>query len=161
MVAKRLSKLSSNEEIFKSKRKKYEEALEDSGYNTPYFHKMFGKVDGYDGKNLVYIPDNEQKQKKKRQARTVTWFNPPYNLNTQTNVGRKFLNLVKEPPRARKWIEIEKGLRQKWTGGTKLGPIVSEKKWKSKSDNAPFSRKIASKSGSLNKKILKVPEIKN
>ena len=64
-------------------------------------------------------------------------------------------------PRARKWIEIEKGLRQKWTGGTKLGPIVSEKKWKSKSDNAPFSRKIASKSGSLNKKILKVPEIKN
>ena len=96
MVAKRLSKLSSNEEIFKNKRKKYEEALEDSGYNTPYFHKMFGKVDGYDGKNLVYIPDNEQKQKKKRQARTVTWFNPPYNLNTQTNVGRKFLNLVKK-----------------------------------------------------------------
>ena len=26
----------------------------------------------------------------------VTWFNPPYNLNVQTNVGRKFLFLVKE-----------------------------------------------------------------
>ena len=96
MVAKRLSKLSSNEEIFNNQKSKYEKALQDSGYNAPYFKNHFGKVDGYDGENLIYIPKKEQTSKKKRQARQVTWFNPPYNLNVATNVGKKFLGLVKK-----------------------------------------------------------------
>ena len=77
MIAKRLSKLSSNEEIFNDQKTKYEEALEKSGYSAPYFKKNFGNVDGYDGKNLKYIPRQEHKNKKKRKARDVTWFNPP------------------------------------------------------------------------------------
>ena len=39
MVAKRLSRLSSTEEIFNSKKNKYEDALGISGYNQPYFQK--------------------------------------------------------------------------------------------------------------------------
>ena len=94
MVAKRLSRLSSNEEIFDNQKGKYEKALEDSGYSSTRFKKRFGNVEGYDGKNLKYIPKNEQKKKKKRQPRQVTWFNPPFSLNVCTDVGKKFLNLV-------------------------------------------------------------------
>ena len=96
MIAKRLSKLSSNEEIFNNQKTKYEEALEKSGYSDKYFKKNFGNVDGYDGKTLKYIPRQEHENKKKRKAREVTWFNPPYNLNVKTNVGKKFLGLVKK-----------------------------------------------------------------
>ena len=96
MVAKRLSKLSSTEEIFNSKKTKYEVALEISGYNQPYFQKRFGKVEGYDGKNLTYIPEGKKEKTKTRESRQVTWFNPPYNLNVKTNVGTKFLSLVKK-----------------------------------------------------------------
>ena len=96
MVAKRLSRLSSNEEIFDNQKGKYEKALEDSGYSSTRFKKNFGNVEGYDGKNLKYIPKQEQKVKKKRQPRQVTWFNPPFNLNVRTDIGKKFLNLVKK-----------------------------------------------------------------
>ena len=69
MIAKRLSKLSSNEEIFNNQKTKYEEALEKSGYSAPYFKKKFGNVDGYDGKNLKYIPRQEHKNKKKTESK--------------------------------------------------------------------------------------------
>ena len=96
MVAKRLSRLCSNEKIFNNHKPKYEKALEESGYCSQLFKNRFGQVEGFDGKNLLYIPENKQKVKKKRKNREVTWFNPPFNLNVQTNVGRKFLYLVKE-----------------------------------------------------------------
>ena len=94
--AKRLSRLSSNEEIFNNQKEKYEKALEDSGYGSTRFRRLFGNVEGYDGKNLKYIPKQEKKEKKKRQARQVTWFNPPFNLNVRVDIGKKFLNLVKK-----------------------------------------------------------------
>ena len=65
MVAKRLSKLSSSEEMFKNQKTKYEEVLEKSGYNDKYFKKKFGKVEGYEGKTLKYIKKQEKKNKKK------------------------------------------------------------------------------------------------
>ena len=36
------------------------------------------------------------KIRKKRKAREGKWSNPPYNLNVKTNVGKKFLSLVKK-----------------------------------------------------------------
>ena len=96
MVAKRLSKLSSSEEMFKNQKTKYEEALEKSGYNDKYFKKKFGNVEGYEGKTLKYIKKQEKKNKKKRQAREETWFNPPFSLTVETNIGKKFLGLVKK-----------------------------------------------------------------
>ena len=96
MVAKRLSKLSSNEEVFKNQKTKYEEALKKSGYNAKHFKKRFGNVEGYEGKTLKYIPAQEHKSKKKRQAREVTWFNPPYSLSVETIIGKKFISLIKK-----------------------------------------------------------------
>ena len=34
-----------------------------------------------------------QNSRKNRQI-NIIWFNPPYSMNVQTNIGRKFLNLV-------------------------------------------------------------------
>ena len=36
---------------------------------------------------------NAQNNRKNRQ-RNVIWFNPPYSMNVQTNIGGEFLNLV-------------------------------------------------------------------
>ena len=42
------------------------------------------------------------------------------------------------PLQARIWFDFSWVRRQKWMGGMKLGPIVYEKKGKSKSNNGPF-----------------------
>ena len=56
---------------------------------------------------------------------------------------------------ARNWFEIDEELPQKWIGGMKLGPLVYENKWKSKSHTFPFNGTISLKLGSLYKKKLK------
>ena len=39
--------------------------------------------------------ENIQQQKRTRtRSRRVIWFNPPYSVNVQTNVGKEFLMLV-------------------------------------------------------------------
>ena len=46
---------------------------------------------------MKYLPpENVQKTKgkTKRGKKDVTWFNPPYSLNVETNVGRTFLKLL-------------------------------------------------------------------
>ena len=65
--------------MFKSVAPQYQEALEKSGYN----HK------------LVYHPQNENPKKTTtNRARKIVWFNPPYSINVETNIGAKFLALV-------------------------------------------------------------------
>ena len=39
------------------------------------------------------VPHTAQNSRKNRQ-RSIIWFNPPYSMNVQTNIGREFLNLV-------------------------------------------------------------------
>ena len=38
--------------------------------------------------------------RKKQRSRTVIWYNPPYSSNLKTNVGKKFLTLLRKhfPP---------------------------------------------------------------
>ena len=40
-------------------------------------------------------PKPEKKQKKKRGRRNILWYNPPYNMTVTTNLGEKFLDLIK------------------------------------------------------------------
>ena len=53
---------------------------------------------GHDEK-LIYterkkpVTHNAQNSLKYRK-RNIIWFNPPYSMNVQTNIGREFLNLV-------------------------------------------------------------------
>ena len=80
-VNKRLSSLSSNQEIFEKTAPQFQEALARSGYK----HK------------LKFTPHNEDaptKRKNRCRKRNVLWFNPPFNSSVKTNVGQEFLKLV-------------------------------------------------------------------
>ena len=78
-VNKRLSSISSNEEVFLSQSKIYQEALEKSDYKF----------------KLKYDPQAKLPTKKKRcRKRNLTYFNPPYASNVRTNIGARFLNLI-------------------------------------------------------------------
>ena len=80
---KRLPDLSSNKEIFqKATTPLYFEALKKSGFKGP----------------LVFIPktDISNNTSKKQRKHKIIWFNPPFSLNVKTNIGRKFLKLLKQ-----------------------------------------------------------------
>ena len=83
-IAKRLSTISSNEEVFKSAASDYEKALRDSGFEE----------------KLTYIPadtaeQQADKKKKKHRKRKIIWFNPPYSKKIKTNIGKEFLKIVR------------------------------------------------------------------
>ena len=80
-VNKRLSSLSSNEQVFNSVIKPYQEALKNSGYD----HKL--KFD----KN-----SEENSGKKKSRSRRILWFNPPFSQSVATKIGARFLKLIDE-----------------------------------------------------------------
>ena len=77
-VNKRLCSISANEQVFDEACPPFQAALEKSGYD----HK------------LVYTPCEKQKRKNKNRSRNITYFNPPYSQNVQTNIGEKFLKLI-------------------------------------------------------------------
>lgn len=78
-INKRLSNISSSEQIFKDTIPPYQEALQKSGYNY----------------KLKYDPqDSTEKHNKKRRNRNITWFNPPFSESVATNIGKKFFNLL-------------------------------------------------------------------
>ena len=89
-IQNRLSNLSANEEIFQQAIPHYSAALERSGYNH----------------NFEYKPTAKNRVRNNRK-RNIIWFNPPFNNNTATNIGRVFLNLVKKHfPRQHKFHKI-------------------------------------------------------
>ena len=77
MINKRLNETSCNEQQFDNAKGQYEAALKSSGFKS----------------NLSF--QNSQQTKRKR-SRKVIWFNPPYNVNVKTNIGKMFLKLVKK-----------------------------------------------------------------
>ena len=78
-INKRLSKISCNETVFNTAAPAYQDALEKSGFT----HKL--KFDP-EARN----PKNNSRNRK----RNICWFNPPFNLNTKTNIGKIFLDLI-------------------------------------------------------------------
>ena len=81
-IAKRISDLSSSENIFHDAIPVYKEALRKSGF-TSY---------------LVYTPKqtgyrNNEENKEKR--RKIIWFNPSFSKSVKSNIGKRFLNLIK------------------------------------------------------------------
>ena len=79
MINKRLIDLSYNEEEFDKAKSSYQIALEESGHNT----------------RLKYDQCNAERGNRNRK-RSIIWYNPPYNMNVNTNVGKKFLQLVRK-----------------------------------------------------------------
>ena len=76
-IEKRLSRLSSNENIFNEAATYYEEKLEESG------HKI----------KLKYQQENIQNNTSNRK-RKIIWFNPPYNKSVESKIAKIFLKLV-------------------------------------------------------------------
>ena len=79
MIETRLSRISSNKEVFNESKNYYEDALRESGYRA----------------TLKYTPSEQEVKKKKRQRkRRIIWYNPPYNIDVRSNIGRDFLQLI-------------------------------------------------------------------
>ena len=76
-INKRLSNISSSKEAFERAAPAYQEALQKSG------HKY----------QLTYTPSASTIRKRTRK-REVTWYNPPYNKNVRSNIGKKFLQIL-------------------------------------------------------------------
>lgn len=74
-INKRLSGISSNEEVFNNAAPAYQKALDDNGYNY----------------KLNYEKPDQPKANRKR---NIVWYNPPYDQNVKTNIGKEFLNII-------------------------------------------------------------------
>ena len=77
MISERISNLSCNSKEFDKVKESYGTALTDSGYKQP----------------MKFVPKRE---KKKTRKRNILWFNPPFSKNVKTNVGKKFMNLIRK-----------------------------------------------------------------
>ena len=81
-IEKRLSNISSTNEIFEKAAPEYQEALEKSGHKTKLKYQEENKA------------TSSNKEQRRKRGRNITWFNPPYNKNTKTNIGKEFLKLL-------------------------------------------------------------------
>ena len=71
-----------SKELFNKAKPHYESALKQSGHDEELIHTEHKKP----------VTHTIQNSRKNRQ-RNIIWFNPPYSMNVQTNIGREFLNL--------------------------------------------------------------------
>ena len=91
MINKRLCELSSDIHEFQRAKPDYEKALRNSGYKP----------------DMAYM---EVQQPTPRRRRKIIWFNPPYSLALDQNLGKEFLNILKrhfpKHPRFNKYHSI-------------------------------------------------------
>ena len=118
-INRRLSSISANREIFNAAAPLYQAELDRVGYK----HK------------LEFKPKEEKKRKRNRK---ILYFNPPWSITCQTNVGKKFLSLLDEH----------------FPKGSALHPLINRKKVKLSYRCLPnMGRKISEH----NKKLLGKP----
>ena len=74
----------------------YESALKQSGKDKKLTYTEYKKP-------VTHTIQNSRKNRE----RNIIWFNPPYSMNVQTNIGREFLNLVsKHFPKNHRYSKI-------------------------------------------------------
>ena len=74
-INKRLSEISSNKEVFNRAAPDYQRALYESGFDFKLHYEH---------------PQVAKRQRK----RNIIWYNPPYDLNVKTNIGKEFLKII-------------------------------------------------------------------
>ena len=85
-VNKRLSNISSSPDQFRKAAPEYQKSLDNSGYN----HVLaFEKESDADKENKGI-----KRMVKTLRKRNIVWFNPPFNAEVKTNVGKQFLDLI-------------------------------------------------------------------
>ncbi|XP_070575105.1 uncharacterized protein [Ptychodera flava] len=77
-ISKRISTISSDKGIFGKYKGQYNTALKASGYTE----------------QIEFTRTNQSARRSNNRKRHITWFNPPFSKNVETNIGRKFLQLV-------------------------------------------------------------------
>ena len=84
IINEHVSRNFSNEEAFNSSKCQYEKALGDSGY-TDFKLEFYKTITNHTKRN---------------RQRNIIWFNPPFNRAVSTNVGKRFLQLLRHhfPP---------------------------------------------------------------
>ena len=82
-IGRRISDISSSKELFNKAKPHYKSALKQSGHDEILMYTECKKP----------VTHTTQNSRKNRQ-RNIIWFNLPYSMNVQTNIGREFLNLV-------------------------------------------------------------------
>ena len=75
-ISKRINNISSDKGTFNNAAPSYNDVLSASGYKD----------------NLTYQQDLTPS--KKVRQRKIIWFNPPYSMNVETNIGKTFLKLI-------------------------------------------------------------------
>ena len=75
-ITRRINDISSSKEIFEAAVPFYDKALAASGYSE----------------KLEYKPNLTKNTR--RRSRNIIWYNPPYSMNVETNIAKKFLQLV-------------------------------------------------------------------
>ena len=76
-ISKRVSGISSDQDVFSAAAPLYNDALAASGYQEK-----------------IEFTETKTPSKACRRHRNITWFNPPFSKNVATNVGRAFLRLI-------------------------------------------------------------------
>ena len=78
MVEQRISSISCDETEFNKVKDVYQKALKDSGFDDDIEFKA------------------ATPRRRHTRTRKTIWFNPPYNASVETDIGRKFINIVKK-----------------------------------------------------------------
>ena len=95
-IGRRISDISLSKELFNKAKPHYKSALKQSGHDEELIYNERKKP-------VIHIIQNSRKNRQ----RNIIWFNPPYSMNVQTNIGREFLNLVsKHFPKNHKYHNI-------------------------------------------------------
>ena len=83
-IRRRLTDISSDEEVFAEAELPYNEALRKSGYSE----------------SVMFLSERKSKQRRDQRKRSqsrkrnITWFTPPFSRNVSTDIARRFLGLV-------------------------------------------------------------------
>ena len=88
MIEKEISQISCDKSEFHRATSMYEQALQKSGYNVKLSFQQQPAL---------------RKEKKRNRKRNIIWFNPPYNEQVKTNIGKSFFHLLEKhfPPERR------------------------------------------------------------
>ena len=123
-VEKRLSSLSSSETIFNESKGYYQEALQRSGHTH----------------TLQY---NRPNPRRRQRTRNVIRFNPPYSRTVETNVGKKFLQLIDTHfPENNKFHKIfnRSTIKVSYSCMPNIGSVISSHNKKNLEDRKPLER---------------------
>ena len=82
-ISRRLTEISSKEEVFSDATPLYNNVLKASGYDEDVVYDNAWKT-------------QPPRKRKRTRTRNITWFNPPFSKNVKSNIAQRFLRLVEK-----------------------------------------------------------------